>query len=84
MWTFRVMQKTKMREDEREWMTDIITKKSNLHSTSTHCSKSSFFVRKFNLDFSIFRVKIEFLDKNLTFRIVWLGIVSRVGPIYKK
>ena len=36
MWTFRVMQKTKMREDEREWMTEItITKTSASKEVST-------------------------------------------------
>ena len=46
----------------------------------THCSKSSFFVQNSTFDFprklSTFLgeklVKIEFLDKNLSFRIVWL------------
>ena len=88
--------------------------------TFSHCSKSSFFVQKFNFDFlrsfwvknswkccgfGLFScwqlwfhekivkkiweknswkcwgfVKIEFLDKNLTFRIVWSYKTLRINP----
>ena len=69
--------------------TNVLLWKINA-TTFSHCSKSSFFVQKFNFDFTrkIVKkscvknswkcwgfVKIEFLDKNLTFRkvcIIWI------------
>ena len=63
----------------------VLDSEKYLTSPISHCSKSSFFVQKFNFDFprklstcwvkNSWKcwgfVKIDFLDKKMTFRIVW-------------